>query len=239
MHSVVGAWFSEYRTPFIRTLGDEKLIAAMDESMEALLNLASKNSPRRSLVRAVNFANRYFTESLLVPLTRSYWSRAPQRSPAGKDDLVAASLRQLDPDLADGYEQAVIDVEDTDRLSYRGPAGELREVLTGVLHTLAPTADVEATEWYKESRRTGTRKEPTPTRAERTRYILRAKLKGSVVTDSAESYTSMVEDRLEGVVNATYRRGSAATHAGAERNEVEILLPYINALLRELLQPKQ
>jgi hypothetical protein len=45
----------------------------------------------------------------------------------------------------------------------------------------------------------------------------------------------MVGERLEGVVGATFKRGNAATHAGAERNEVELLLPYMNALLRELL----
>lgn len=237
IRSVVGAWFSQYRAPFIQILGDEKLIASMDEGMETLLNFASKDSARRTVLRAVKAAKEYFRGSLLLPLTRAHWSRAPQSSPAGRDEIVAVRLRNLDSDLADSYEQAVIDVEDPDRLSYRGPAAELREVLSTVLHTLAPTPDVEATDWYKESRRTGARKEPTPTRAERTRYILRGRLKGSAVTEGAESYMSMVEDRLEGVVNATYRRGSAAAHAGAERNEVGLLLPYINALLRELLPP--
>ncbi len=124
--------------------------------------------------------------------------------------------------MAVSYEQAVIDIEDSERSSYRGPAAELREVLTGVLHTLAPNSQIEATEWYRESRRSGTRKEPTPTRAERTKFILRSRAKGSAVTESAESYM---------------KRGSAATHGGTERDELVKLLPYINALLRELLPP--
>ena len=44
-----------------------------------------------------------------------------------------------------------------------------------------------------------------------------------------------VEERLASVVNSTYKRGSAATHTGTERGEVQQLLQYINALLRELL----
>ncbi len=47
-----------------------------------------------------------------------------------------------------------------------------------------------------------------------------------------------VEDRLTSVVNATYSRESAATHAGAEREEVAQVLQYMNALLRELLPPR-
>jgi hypothetical protein len=47
-----------------------------------------------------------------------------------------------------------------------------------------------------------------------------------------------VEERLASVVNATYKRGSAATHGITERAELQQLLQYINALLRELLPPR-
>ncbi len=237
IRSVVGAWFGQYQPAAVQIVGEEQLIASMDEEMQSLLTLASENSSRRTVVRSTRSAIRHFRDSLVVPLSRAYWSRAPERTPAGRDDSVAASLRALDPELADSYEQAVIDIEDADRLSYRGPAAELREILTGVLHVLAPDSHVEATEWYRQAQRSGTRKEPTPTRAERTRFILRSRLKGSSVTESAESYMRSVEERLTSVVNVTYKRGSAATHGGTERDELVQLLPYINALLRELLPP--
>ncbi len=60
-------------------------------------------------------------------------------------------------------------------------------------------------------------------------------MKGTAVTEAAESYMTSVEERLANVINATYKRGSAATHGGAERGELVQLLPYINALMRELL----
>src|SRR5439155_23203802 len=91
----------------------------------------------------------------------------------GGDEIVASRLRQLDPILAASYEQAVRDVADNQRITYRGAAAELREVLTGVLHRLAPDAEVQSTEWFREARRIGTKKETTPTRAERTKFILR------------------------------------------------------------------
>ncbi len=235
IRSVVGAWFSQYQPAAVQIVGEEQYIRSMDEEMLSLLKLASGNSARRTVIRSCATAIRHFKDDLLIPLSRAYWSQAPQRSPAGRDPEVATRLKRMDEDLGDSYEQAVLDAEDDERLSYRGPAAELREVLTTVLHTLAPNSQVEATEWYRESRREGTRSEPTPTRAERTKFILRSRAKGSAVTEAAESYMTSVEDRLANVINATYRRGSAATHGGTERDELLKLLPYINALLRELL----
>lgn len=237
IESVVHTWYSEYKTPFAQMLGDEQMIALMDSKMDKLFNLASRRRTRRAVIGAAGAAVTYLREELLMPVNRAYWARSPERVPAGRDETVAVRLRHLDPLLADGYEQAISDVEDAKRKSYRGPAAELREILTGVLHALAPNQSVEAEDWYKESRRSGKRDETTPTRAERTKYILRSRAKGSAVTDSAEAHMVSVEDRLGSVVNATYRRGAAATHLGAERDEIQNLLPYINALLRELLPP--
>ena len=217
VRSVVGAWFSEYQPSFVRIVGDDEQIRAMDEMMQDLLQLTSKDSARRTVLRAVSATTKHFRDKVLVPVSRAYWSRAPQRSPAGRDEDVANRLKQLSNELADGYEQAVIDIEDSERLSYRGPAAELREVLTQVLHTLAPDAEVQATEGYKEARRSGARTETTPTRAERTRFILRSRTKGSAITESAESYVVMVEERLGHVINTTFTRNNAATHAGQSK----------------------
>jgi Predicted pPIWI-associating nuclease len=235
IRSVVGAWFSQYQPAAIQIVGYEQYIRSMDEDMQSLLSLAVGDNSRRTITRSCAVAIRYFKEHLLIPLSRAYWSQAPQRSPAGRDGDVAERLGRMSEDLADSYEQAALDAEDAERLSYRGAAAELREVLTSVLHALAPNVQVEATDWYRESRRSGTRKEPTPTRAERTKFILRSRAKGSGATDAAESYMTSVEERLANVINATYKRGSAATHGGTEREELLQLLPYINALLRELL----
>ena len=112
-------------------------------------------------------------------------------------------------------------------------------MLTGVLHILAPTEQVQAMDWYREARRSGARTEPTPTRAERVKFILRSVMQGSAQTETAQTFMNSVEERLASVVNSTYKRGSAATHGAAERVEVQQILQYINALLRELLSPSE
>jgi hypothetical protein len=180
IHSVLGAWFGQYHPAFLKLLGDEQLLAKMDELMREILQRAMEKSARRTVIRTARAARQYFTGSLLIPLSRSYWSRAPQQTPAGRDEEVALRLRQLDPELAASYEQGVLDIEDEARVSYRGPAAELREMLTTVLHILAPNDKVQATDWYREARRSGVRTENTPTRAERVRLFSEAELRGQL-----------------------------------------------------------
>jgi len=235
IRSFVGAWFQLYRPAFLGMLGDQDALTPIDDVMQSITKLVADGEGRRRLTAELGRLKQIFSDQLVVPLTRSYWSRAPERTRAGLDEEVLRRLRRLDVQLANGYEQVILDLEDQNRISYRGTAGELREVLTGVLHTLAPTAQVEATDWYRESRRSGARREPTPTRAERVRFILRGRNTGSAQTDAAETYVESVEERLGLVVNATYARNSVAAHRGAELDEVAQLLRYANALLREVL----
>jgi hypothetical protein len=219
-------------------IGDDPALSVIDEQMQGALKLAAEGSSKCIMVaRTIRAAHDHFMDHLLMPLSRAYWAQAPQRTPPGRDADVATRLQKLDGDLAASYEQVVEDLEDEDRWSYRGPAGELREVLTGALQRLAPTASVQATEWYKDARRSGGRTDTGPTRAERVRFILRARVAGDTATETAEAYMVSVEERLAVVVNATYYRGSAATHGGTERTEVVQILQYINALLKEVLPP--
>lgn len=236
VRSVIGAWFEVYQPAFLVMLGgDQRLIQPMDDGLQELLMAVSRTPTRRGVIRLVNRVERHFTESLLLPLSRAYWSRVPEKTLPGRDAEVAVRLRRLDPELAESYEQVVLDLDDDERLTYRAPAAELREILTAVLHGLAPTSEVQKTDWYKEARRLGARTEPTPTRAERTKFILRNRMQGGAATETAEAYMTSVEERLAGLVNTTYKRGSAAAHAGSERDELGQLLQYSNALLRELL----
>jgi hypothetical protein len=148
---------------------------------------------------------------------------------------VARKLRALDSEIAESYGQVVDDLMQPNRKTYRGTAAELREVIRTVLDKLAPDDEVKDTDWYKEARRSGSRKEENPTMSEKTKYILRKRGSGSAVTEGAESYMASVEERLGHVVRATYRRASNSAHSGAERDEVAQQLRYANALLVELL----
>jgi hypothetical protein len=61
-----------------------------------------------------------------------------EKTPAGLDGEVLARLKRVDMDIANGYVQVTRDLEDGSRISYRGTAGELREVLTWVPRRVIP-----------------------------------------------------------------------------------------------------
>lgn len=239
VRSVVQAWFGQYRPAFLVLLADERLLSPIDEGLQQMLKLVSASSSRHTYKRLCGYVQRHFSENLLVPLSRAYWSRVPQRALTGRDPGVARRLLNLDSALADSYEQVAEDLSDQRSKTYRGTAAELREVLRGVLERLAPDEQVKNADWYKEARRSGERKEQNPTLSERTKFILRQRNKGSsAAIEAAESYMRSVEERLGHVVRVAYGLASKATHVSAERAEVAQQLRYVNALLAELLPPE-
>jgi hypothetical protein len=235
LRSFVGAWFGVYRPSFITLIAEEKSFLAIDELNQKLLRLASENSSCRICKEVCVSIKKIFCDALLVPLSRAYWSHAPESAPAGKDQEVGKKLKSLDDDLAESYEQVVEDLMQMNRRTYRGTAAELREVLRGVLDRLAPDSEVKSADWFKQAKQKGTRKDEKPTMSEKTKFIMRKHGSGSAATEAAESYMSSVEERLGHVVRATYRRASNSTHSGAEREEILQQLRYANALLAELL----
>lgn len=236
LSSFVGAWFGVYRPGFLKLIAEEEYFFPIDDVMQRLLKLASsKESSRFTYKRLCRDIQENFRNTLLVPLSRAYWSRVPEAAPAGKDSDVARKLKKLDGDLAESYEQVAEDLSQVNRRTYRGTAAELREIIRGVLDRLAPDNQVKSTDWYRAARSSGAQKEENPTQSEKTKYILRHRGLGSAATEAAESYMASLEDRLGHVVRATYRRASNSTHTGAENEEVGQQLRYANALLAELL----
>src|SRR5579864_5623412 len=90
VHSVVGAWLGQYQPYFAQMVGgDNPHLAEMNELMEAVLRVSSDGSARRTVIRCVTNACKKFRDELLLPLNRAYWSRAPETSPAGRDEEAA------------------------------------------------------------------------------------------------------------------------------------------------------
>src|SRR5215212_6967530 len=94
----------------------------------------------------------------------------PARGPlTGREADILGRLRQLSTSLADSLEQALKDLNDHTRLSYVGPAGEVREVLRATVQLLAPDEKVRAQSWYVGIEQ-GSKKNPS--QAERIRYAV-------------------------------------------------------------------
>jgi hypothetical protein len=91
-----------------------------------------------------------------------------------EDERIIEMLDALVPSAALSYKQAILDLGDGGRVSFRGPALELRETLREVLDHLAPDSEVTGAPGYvQEKDRTG------PTMKQKVRFIMKKKAKRS------------------------------------------------------------
>lgn len=149
---------------------------------------------------------------------------------AGEDQKIIEILRALVPSAAQSYRQAVLDLGDEGRISFRGPALELREALREILDHLAPDGEVEAAEGYaREKDRRG------PTMKQKVRFIMRKKGKGSS-SDVPEKTVIAFEEAIANLTRAIYDRSSMATHVATDRQTVVQLRRLLAAIFHEIIE---
>src|SRR5687767_2334840 len=83
IRAFVGAWFSTYQGALVEMLGDGSLTAPIDGRMQELLTLVADDCTKRDLRGKVLQIKIVFSNDVMMPASRAYWSRAPERSPAG------------------------------------------------------------------------------------------------------------------------------------------------------------
>jgi len=159
--------------------------------------------------------------------------RIAQRTDAS-DLRILETLRMLAPSAALSYQQAMIDLESNERLSWRGPATDLRECLRESLDHLAPDTEVKVAPGYRQEPETS-----GPTMKQKVRFILRNRGVSKAVSGPAEAATDAVEEALGTFVRTVYTRSSVSTHTPTDRQEVERIADLIRVVLREILEIRE
>lgn len=146
-----------------------------------------------------------------------------------EDEQIIGKLDALKPSAALSYKQAVQDLRDDRRFSFRGPALELREALREVLDHLAPDSEVTAAPGYvQEEGRTG------PTMKQKVRFIMKKRGK-QPLSEAPEQAVSAFEEAIATLARAVYQRSSKATHVSSERQTVAQLRRYVVAILHDII----
>jgi hypothetical protein len=188
------------------------------------------NEPRGGDIQlkafGVTFARADIEKLLPVP------SRVKTDTVAYKeDDDIIKRLDALVPSAALSYKQAILDLGDDSRVSFRGPALELREALREIVDHLAPDNEVTAApEYEQEKGRTG------PTTKQKVRFIMKKKGKRSS-SDAPEQTVTAFEEAIATLTRAVYDRSSLATHVAGERRAVVQLRRFVVAILHEIVEP--
>jgi hypothetical protein len=158
-------------------------------------------------------------------------SRSTSNGLTSDESKLLEAMEKMLPSANISYRQALVDLRDDERVSFRGPALELREVLREVLDHVAPDKDVLASPGFQlEQNR------PKPTMKQKVRHVLRARGVGKTKAGSPEDSASAVDAIVSDLTRSVYDLGSLATHVASERRQVVQVKRYIDAVLHDILE---
>lgn len=221
----------------LRVLGVEPAATDhMDESMRGLLRLSASNSAKSSytkLFRDLSKTMLTVTESIELRISEMlFLSQSTQASPLSSvESAIYETLMRLEPTAGRAYKQAIEDLSDPGRISYRGPANELREALREAVDKLAPDEKVQ-----RQSNFVFEQGQTKPTTKQKVRFILKERKLPKNAVDTPEESLQIIDERIGAFARATLTRSSIDAHVHSERTEVSIVRHYVNAVLADLLE---
>ena len=149
--------------------------------------------------------------------------------PALKKSNLFQALKAISEPLAFSYSQVREDLENEERTSWAGTAHEIREMTATLLRLLAPDHLVVSQVWYKQEQGTS-----GPTQKQRVKLILQNHSAGSKRGEVTKEI-DLIEERVAGLVRATYSRASDAAHRMKGRTEATRIFRYFEAFTYDLL----
>lgn len=203
-------------------------VEGCDDGMQELLEASHRLSAvatYKGLTKDLARELRRLEQVALLATTRTGRPREP------RDERILSTLKSLVPSAALSYEQAIRDLEAGVRLSWRGPATDLREALRETLDHLAPDADVESEAGFK--REPGTN---GPTMKQKARHLLKRRGLPKSSSQAPETMIEAVEEAVASFVRSVYARSSVSTHTPTEKEEVLRVQDWVRVALCELLE---
>jgi hypothetical protein len=225
--AVVDFYFRSVRETWEGQIPQESL-AACDTEMQFLLDASHGRTSAVKYRSAISALQRHLSALEKIALLTG----GRLRQPSDPTDLrIAATLRSLLlPSAAASYEQAITDLCQESRLSWRGPATDLREALRECLDHLAPDDQVTAAPGYQPE--AGTQ---GPTMKQKVRYVLRARGLSRSAAQAPETAVEAVEEAVGSFVRSVYTRSSLSTHTPTDKGEVLRIRDWVRVALCELL----
>jgi hypothetical protein len=202
----------------------------MDHLMQDLLRLSQARTRKGRYSEVLGAIEREWRaiEIAAMPLAPKLIG-LPQLS--SRQEALSGTLEQICPAAALCYRQALRDLDDSSRSSWRGTATELREALREVLDTLAPDDAVTKSAGFRLE--DGAR---SPTMKQKTRFILKSRRWSEAARKQVEEAADVVEEKVGGFVRSVYSGSSASVHSSRDKKEALSILRFVETSLSELLE---
>lgn len=226
---IVDSYFRNTRDTLIIQNINDTTITTLDKLMQQLLESTQKSTTLKVYKKLTSeIKKNLLTAEKLSLLSSGTLTKKINLDP---DDIkILETLSLLSPSAAFAYEQAIIDLQTEDRLSWRGPATDLREALRECLDYLAPDKDVISNQGFKFEK-----DRKTPTMAQKAQYILKKRDRTSAANKTVKDSIKIIDELLSGFIRSIYNRASVSTHTPTDKNEVTRIKDLVKFVLCELL----
>jgi hypothetical protein len=208
----------------------DEFIEPLSVAFEALLMLSEGRNAASSYKKHVN-AIRKIIPRVTSQLEVQGGLVDPAVSSSETDQKILQTLADLVPSAAQSYQQALLDLADPRRLSFRGPAHELRESLREVLDHLAPDEEVMKAPGFKQEK-----DRSKPTMKQKVRFILKARDQNPTESAAPEDAANAIDALVGDMTRSTYNQGSLSAHKERGKESVERLKRYVDVIFHDLLE---
>lgn len=220
--------------PGISGAGLEEELIALDGAVQSILELSGGHNAAASYKKQIK-AVRKILPKVTSRIELNHGLATTASNTTNEDARIIETLDGLVPSAARSFQQAIIDLADDRRISFRGPALELREALRETLDTLAPDGDVTGADGYVPEKDQYGKERSGPTMKQKVRFILKARGQSKSSSQVAEQSTTTVDEMVATLTRSIYDKSSVATHVATERKAVDQIRRYIVAVLHEIL----
>jgi predicted pPIWI-associating nuclease len=230
------SYFREAKKSLQRLGVTDATTKELDSEMQRLIGLSSGKNSKVSYQNAVRDikAKRKSIETGLEFLIGAESPASTKPSSVGSslvEGAILSTLEKMIPSSGASYRQALLDLQAHGRISYRGTAAELREVVREVLDHLAPDEAVMTAPGFKlEEGLKG------PSMKQKVRFIMKARKVPDAGMKPAEDSVKHLDENIPSLGRSVYNRGSMDVHTARSREEVLNLKLYADAVLGELLE---
>ncbi|MFA6098994.1 MAG: hypothetical protein WCV50_05660 [Patescibacteria group bacterium] len=210
---------------------------ALDSNMQELLKLTNGRSLKKIYTTKIKSSKKIMEN---LEIEREYNFSNPQNRtkslPLDVELKIIQTLNNLIPAIGNSYKQIISDLNDDNRISFRGTTAELREVLREVLDNLAPDQEVKQQKDFKLEPNTH-----KPTMKQKVRFILKARGQNKTEMNTTENTTALVDgsqEMIATIARSTYEKGSVGTHTdkGSPKASCKQYKMYVDSVLCELLE---
>ena len=227
--NIVDYYFRQTRDFLVKGGIDSNVIRSLDQEMHTLLGASHKRTTLILYKKNVIQIRNALLEMEKLALLRA-GSDVNTNAIGPDDQLIIDTLTKVASSAALSYQQALIDMQSDNRLSWRGPATDFREALRECLDHLAPNEDVESQSGFKLQPNTN-----RPTMKQKVKFILKKRKLSNSMIETTENSVDLIDGIFGSFTRSVYTRASISTHTQTAGAEVKRIHDLVRIIFSEIL----